>query len=312
MHALAALSALLRIVVGDAACEAALHAADCAQPQDMADAPRLLASICGHDDDGRADMQLPGATPATAVFSEDAKFSDRMRVERSASWLHATASQLGRMLPPLFTVLRRHPRSSVRAAAVHAADEVLRHCARTLPGCAPACLECLLCLACDPWPQVADAACDCLRLRSSSVANEVLARAPTTPQAELAALLSAQLATFEAACKRGEADATVAARLLAGAIGVAGPALTMAVVAVPSRRAQLCHRLTTAFALSSRATQPAPSSLFVANEPMQLLASKDAAFLSTGMLLPRRHVRCSLLTSEEVRRFMSHAGLGRG
>jgi len=303
VHALAALSTLLRIVVGDAACSAVMSASSdgCAQPPGMADAPRLLAAICGREDDARERAPVADASQTTTA-SVDASVPERMRVERSASWLQATASHLGRMLPPLFGMLRMHPRSSVRAASVHAADELLRHCAHTLPACTTACLECLLCLAHDPWPQVAEAASSCLQQRSSpeTDANAVFT-ADAIPWPKLEALLVAQSTAFEAACKRSEADATVAARLLAGAIGVCGPVRAVSALLAQPRRAQICRRLTAAFALSSRALQPASSATFVANEPMQLLASKDAAFLSTGMMLPRRHARYLLLTSEEVR-----------
>ena len=289
VHALAALVTLLRIVMGDAANEAVLGAV---QAPAIADASCLLASIC----DGRGEGnigKLPGEHAPVAAAS-DAPMPDRMRVERTTSWLHATATQLGRMLPPLFSVLRRHPRSSVRVAAAHAADEMLCHCWRTLPACSSACLECLLCLAHDQWPQVADAACSSLQRRALTVVD-----GDGIPQPWLDALLVRQMTAFDAACT-SEADATVAARLLAGAVGISGPARAVAAIASPARRSQLCHRLTAAFALSSHAVQHHASAAFVANEPMQLLATKDAA-LGSDMRLPRRHARYALLTSEEVR-----------
>ena len=288
VHALAALVTLLRIVMGDAANEAVLGAV---QAPAIADASCLLASIC----DGRGEGnigKLPGEHAPVAAAS-DAPMPDRMRVERTTSWLHATATQLGRMLPPLFSVLRRHPRSSVRVAAAHAADEMLCHCWRTLPACSSACLECLLCLAHDQWPQVADAACSSLQQRASAVAADGISHA------WLDALLVRQLTAFEAACT-SEADATVAARLLAGAVGISGPARAVAAIASPSRRSQLCRRLATAFAMSSHAVQHHAATTYVSNEPMQLLVATSAV-LGTGMLLPRRHARYSVLTCDEVR-----------
>ena len=303
VHALAALSTLLRIVVSDDACEVALCAGSVdlhAQAPDMSDASRLLAAICDQRDD--APEKSPPVDAVAATASNDSLFRGRMRVERSATWLRATATQLGRMLPALFGMLRRHPRGSVRVASVLAAEEVLLHCARTLPTCSTACLESLLCLAHDPWPQVAEAACACLRRHSSSTTGGSNAKSPRDVilWPKLEDMLVAQSAAFEAACKRGETDATVAARLLAGAIGVAGPFRAVNALAGASRRSQLCRRLTSAFALSGHAIQPAVTS-FVASEALQLLATKDAALLHSGMALPRRHVRSSLLTSEEVR-----------
>lgn len=313
VHALAALSTLLRVVLSDAVSEAALSTASVepeAQHPEMSDASRLLAVICG-----RGDAAPKGSPPidATAAAALDgAPSQDRMRVERSASWLHATATQLGRMLPALFSMLRRHPRGGVRAASVRAADELLLHCARTLPSCTTACLESLLCLAHDPWPQVADAACSCLQRRSSStiaVANGETSHDPI-PWRELEEMLVAHVAAFETACKRGEADATVAARLLAGTIGVSGPVRATNALFSSLRRTQLCRRLTAAFVLDGHGAQPVTAAAFVASEPMQLLATKDAAFLSAGMMLPRRHARFSLLASDEVRADCSWSTMG--
>ena len=291
VHALASLATLLRIVMGDAANEAVLGAP--AQAPAIADASRLLASICERRGDTRAG-KLPPDEEAPVAAASDAPMPDRMRVERTASWLHATATQLGRMLPPLFSALRRHPRSSVRVASAHAADEMLCHCWRTLPACSSACLECLLCLAHDQWPQVADAACSSLQRRALAVADD-----DRIPQAWLDALLVKQMTAFDASCS-SEADVTVAARLLAGAVGISGPVRAVAAIASPARRSQLCRRLTAAFAMSSYAVQHHASAGFVANQPMQLLAAKDAA-QGSGMQLPRRHARYALLTSEEVR-----------
>ena len=288
MHALAALSTLLRIVLGDDANEAVLGAVQ-ARPAETADATCLLASICERREDAEAGR--PPGDEASVAAADSAPFPDRMRVARTASWLHNTASHLGRMLTPLFGVLRRHSRSSVRVAAVHAADEMLRHCWRTLPACSEACLECLLCLAHDQWPQVADAACSSLQQRASSVAD-----GGAISQGWLDALLLRQLTAFDAACT-GEADATVAARLLAGAVGICGPA--RAVAAIASRRSQLCRRLIAAFSMSGHALQLQASATFVTNEPMQLLVAEGA--FPSGMQLPRRHARYSLLTTEEVR-----------
>ena len=287
VHALAALATLLRIVMGDAINEEVLGAP--AQAPAIADASCLLASICERRVDTRA-----GKLEAPVAAASDAPMPDRMRVERTASWLYATATQLGRLLPPLFSALRRHPRSSVRVASAHAADEMLCHCWRTLPACSSACLECLLCLAHDQWPQVADAACSSLQRRALAVADD-----DRIPQAWLDALLVKQMTAFDASCS-SEADVTVAARLLAGAVGISGPVRAVAAIASPARRSQLCRRLTAAFAMSSYAVQHHASAGFVANQPMQLLAAKDAA-QGSGMQLPRRHARYALLTSEEVR-----------
>jgi len=286
VHALAALATLLRLVIGDAANEAVLGAAE-TEPA-VADASCLLATIC----ERRDCVNVGGLPGAEAPFGASDAPPDRMRVERTTSWLHATATQLSRMLPPLFSVLRRHPRSSVRVASAHAADEMLCHCWRTLPACSSAALDCLLCLAHDQWPQVADAACSGLQRRALAIAD-----GDGMSKAWLDALLVRQVIAFDAACT-SEADATVAARLLAGAAGISGPARTADAIASPSRRSKLCRRLTMAFAMSGHAVQhhvPA----FVANEPMQLLAA-PAAVPDSGMQLPRRHARYSLLTSEEV------------
>ena len=291
MHALAALTALICLVMGDAANEAVLGAAEPTLPA-FADASCLLASIC----ESRAGVNI-GVLPAEmAPFAaSDEPQPDRMRAERTASWLHATATQLGRMLSPLFSVLRRHPRSSVRVASAHAADELMCHCWRTLPACSYAALECLLCLAHDQWPQVADAACSSLQRRAFAAADG----GAIQRQAWLDTLLVRQVSAFDAACT-SEADATVAARLLAGAVGISGPARTIASIASPARRSQLCRRLIAAFAMSSHAVQHHASATFVGNEPMQLLATQDAV-QGSGMQLPRRHTRYSLLISDEVR-----------
>lgn len=300
MHALAALTTLLRITLGDdsAPAEPAADGADArrAQPT-LDDVPRLLSEMF---EQHGGSVEAASSSNASTHVRPTAPAAD-MRVHRTDEWARSVAEKLGVMLPPLFSVLCRHTRSSVRAGAARAAAELLAHCSRSVGTCTRAWLECLLCLAHDPWPQVALAAS--AALGTLELADE---RAPAAASSrallgwpQLQAVLFGHLDAFAQACSRGESEAIAASHLLAGAIVVAGPSRVAASVLMsPARRQQLCHQLTRAFSLSS-ALRALPGATVVASAA-NVTVSTDGALFGAG-LLPKRHSRLAILSSDEVR-----------
>ena len=294
--ALGALTAALRVTLSDRACAVALVQEPVAATLD--EASRLLSELC----QPRADVAEPHF--AEPQPQPPASPLERMRVCRSSGWVKAVDTKLGLLLPPLFAVLCRHVRGSVRAAAAAAAAELMSQCCRTLLTCTSAFLECLLCLAHDPWPQVSAAALHGLgRLRLASAAGipqGSVGAASVVPRAQLREVLLRQLDGLDAACSRGERDATAAARLLTGAISLAGPCeFVDTVLLSPALRRRMCERLALAFTLSGTGSRQAAP--LISAEPLQVMSTHDAASAGASLSLPRRHRRIALLSSDEVR-----------
>ena len=296
--ALGALTTALRVTLCDRACAVALVQEPAAATLD--EASRLLSELC----QPRADVAEPHSAEPQQPPQPPASPLERMRVSRSSGWVKAVDAKLGLLLPPLFAVLCRHVRGSVRAAAAAAAAELMSQCSRTLLTCTSAFLECLLCLAHDPWPQVSAAALQGLgRLRVASAADipqGSVGAVSVVPRALLREVLLRQLDGLDAACSRGERDATAAARLLTGAISLAGPCeFVDTVLLSPPLRRRMCERLALAFTLSGTGSrQPAP---LITAEPLHVMSTQDAASAGASLSLPRRHRRLALLSSDEVR-----------
>ena len=215
------------------------------------------------------------------------------------------------MLPPVFTILRKHSRTSVRVATVHAAAALLGGCSNALPGCATIWLECLLAMAQDPWPQVSSAAAaalhklqlyedDCACTGAASDDDECIRLSWTA----LRATLLQHLHRFGG--DGGESDAVATARLLTGAVYLAGPARVVdAVHHSPSERRTACTNLLRVFRVS-----PAGRISNASHQVglVQTLACSGAADI--GSRLPR-HPQLATLTSDEARRERSEDGRAR-
>jgi hypothetical protein len=302
--ALAALTSLLRITLGDVACGAALDSPSVSVTEGDR-LPELLAAMCqqSREDGGVSTAAVEIAQSSERGAPPTPTQAGELRVHRSAEWVRLTAERIAAMLPPVFTVLSRHVRSSVRAASATAAAELIGCCGMSLQSCASMWLECLFALAHDPWPQVAalaSKALESMEVLDSSRAQHA-SRSTGLPWLQLRDLLLRQTDAFTAACGRGEQDVIAAARQQAGAIYLAGPArFTDAVLMQPALRRRTCLQLTHAFAMAGGAVRAAPALL--ANDAASVIASTDGRSPSqVESLLPRRHRNLLLLTSDEVR-----------
>ena len=308
VNALRALTTLLCITVSDAACGAALGDAACTDGAYTSDGgfsvhqelQRVFRKQAAADREvfvhESVDLQHTSAgKPGTGTGAE-------LRVERSAAWLQDTATKLNTLLPPLFSFLHRHTRSSVRVAVAAAAADIIGACARTLQSCCGSLIEALLLLAHDPWPEVAS--CASRTLTQTCIFDQ---KAParggrgrfSLARAHLHDALLVQLNALEASTGRGELEVIAASRKCSGAISLAGPSLfTHTVVMSPMLRQRMCCALARMFTLSPAAARVV--SLHESGSVEAVLAS-PAETCSSETLLPRRHPRLSLLTSDDVR-----------
>jgi hypothetical protein len=305
VHAVAALTTLLRIALSDAACAMVDNDSATVPSQlKVRGVSELLSDICLKHSRVDTDIvavaaHLPAHQPATL----EATVEGVMRVQRTPRWLADTAAKLAILLPPLFGVLCKHARSSVRAAAAGAAAELMTNCSRTLASCSCALLECLLCSALDAWPQVSDVAsralgalqlvddeaeCMCMPATPAATCRIVL------PWGRLETVISKHVDSFASACSRSERDVVAVARVLACAISAAGPSrFASEFLLAPSRRTLICQQLAVAFSLSGG---PASKVSYLVSS-----ASGTSNVARPLTSLPRRHRRLSLLCSDEVR-----------
>ena len=216
----------------------------------------------------------------------DPEYSDRAHTLR-----------LKDLLPSVFFAVQSHPRSTVRMAAARCSYLLLVNCSVTLPACAGVCLETLLILSQDPWPQVASLASSLLsKIEVSNDASEHIAT--TAVRLEwpfLRTLLEKQVSSFGCSGGHSVRGLLCTGRVLVGLITLAGPVRAVeAVLSSHSKRRLLCTQLLRAFRVES----PALSSL-AGIEVRQAISTTTSA--DVNAYPPFRCADLSLLVTAEVR-----------
>eukprot|EP00897_Mesotaenium_endlicherianum_P009558 jgi/Mesen1/8630/ME000050S08046 len=213
--------------------------------------------------------------------------SDRLRVERNAEWLDATAGRVHALLARSFPLVSAHGRGTVRAAVADAAAALLTHCSGVLAPCAPLLLDCLLTLAHDELSEVATKArrhlaaarvveAHCTRSRDGGSGGMVV----MWPALEK--MLHKLVEELPSVVRGGSESAAVAhAQRLASVLRLAGPArVSSSLLLSPAAAGQMASALLQSFEFA------AGSSFVMETTTSSGSSTSTSAAATSSLLLP--------------------------